>query len=54
MYWYKDNWNGGIHEFKTLSAAKKAAKDECGCTIYIHKKGSGIIHTVKASGYCYP
>lgn len=53
-YWYKDNWTGAICEFKTLAAAKKAAKSECGTVIYIRKHGSDEVCIVEASGYCYP
>lgn len=53
-YWYKDNWNGGIHEFASLRAAKAAAKKECGMSITIGDHTTGEYIIVPASGYTYP
>ena len=54
QYYYRDNWNGGVHEFATLREAKAAARRECGSVIRIRKMGSEVVHIVEASGYTYP
>ncbi len=54
-YWYRDHWNGGLHEFASLRAAKAAAKQECGVSLTIHDRTTGnIVCFAPASGYSYP
>lgn len=53
-YWYKDNWNGGIHEFKTLKEAKQSAAKEDGNYIAIYRNDGTRATTVEATGYTYP
>ena len=52
-YWYKDNWNGTIHEFKTLREAKAAAKRECGAVIRIYRQNGSLACSMDASGHIY-
>jgi hypothetical protein len=53
-YWYKDNWNGTIHEFKTLREAEQSAAKEDGNWIAIYRKDGTRAATVEATGYTYP
>lgn len=53
-FWYKDNWNGTMHEFKTLKEAIQQASKEDGNYIVIYRKDGSIAKTVKSTGYTYP
>lgn len=58
-YWYTDNWYGERKEFKTLKAAKEAAKQETGNSVTIYTnfpygRGSEIVCFAKASGFTPP
>lgn len=53
-YWYMDNWNGSIHYFSTLRAAKAAAKKETGVSVFIHNNVGKSTVVAEASGYCLP
>ena len=58
-YWYHDNWVGTRREFKTLKAAKEAAKKETGVSITIYTnfpygRTSKIACFAEASGFIPP
>lgn len=58
-YWYADNWTGKVQEFKTLKAAKEAASQEIGNTVWIYTnlpygRPSEIVCKTEASGTTPP
>lgn len=53
-FWYKDNWSGMLHEFKTLREAEQKAKKEDGNYIAIYRNDGSLAKTVEANGYTYP
>lgn len=54
-FWYRDNWNGTIHEFSTLKEAEEQATREDGTYIAIYRSKDGsLAKTVEANGYTYP
>ena len=59
IFWYHDNWVGTRREFKTLEAAKKAAKKETGVSITIYTnfpygRNSEVVCFADASGIMPP
>jgi hypothetical protein len=50
MYWYRDNWYGEKHSFKTFSEAKSAASKETGVAIIVYGP-KGFKKIVNASGH---
>lgn len=58
-FWFSDNWNGTIHEFKTLRKAVNAARKQYGNCIYIYEnfpygRMSRIAKVANASGIILP
>jgi hypothetical protein len=52
-FYYRDNWTGDIHHFKTLEEARESALSENGDSVAICGE-NGVIEFVKCRGYNYP